>query len=241
MAITRHSRSRRGADHAQGGWPCSLARERRVIRRLAALMLAMVCGHLLWIRPRLMTWGATDEEIRRHLPGDDQMRRAQIHGTRAVTIDAAPDDVWPWIAQIGYRRGGWYAFDFADNSRIPSAQRIVPELQHPEVGDVIGDEGYTVAQIDPPHLLLLALHHPRVEWVRKEGLWPRFGDSTWAFVLEPVDGRRRTRLITRLHYYLPFGIHLAYWPLFELVDYVLQPVMLKNIKGRAEGARSRAV
>jgi hypothetical protein len=208
------------------------------IRRAAVAGAALTTLHLIWLRPGLMTLGATDVEAQRHLPGDDKVPEAQIHGTRAVTIDAPPEDVWPWIAQIGYRRAGWYAFDFADNSGIPSSDRIIPDLQHPEVGEVIGDEGYTIARIEPPSLLLLELQHPHVEWVRKEGLWPRFGHSTWAFVLEPLDGGRRTRLLTRLHYYVPFGFHVVYWPLFELVDYVLQPVMLRNIKRRAEAATS---
>jgi hypothetical protein len=58
---------------------------------------------------------------------------------------------------------------------------------------------------------------------------------TWAFVLRPLDEGRRTRLITRMHYHLPFGIHLLYWPLFEVVDLVLQPRMLRAIRARAEG------
>ena len=208
---------------------------------LAGALVALTCAHLLWLRPRLLRWGATSEEARRRLPGDEEVPNAQIHGTRAVTIDAAPEDVWPWIVQIGYRRAGWYAFDFADNSGIPSAKRIIPELQHPEIGQVIGDEGYTVSRIEPPHLLLLALHHRRVEWVRKEGLWPRFGNSTWAFILEPIDAGRGTRLLARLHYYLPPGIHLVYWPLFEVVDYILEPMMLRYIKRRAEASgRGRA-
>lgn len=204
------------------------------IRRAVFLGALLTIAHIVLLRRRLMTLGATESEAHRRMPGDDLVPDAQIHGTRAVTIDTSPKDVWPWIAQIGYRRAGWYAFDFADNSGIPSEERIIPELQHPEVGQVIGDEGYTIARIEPPSLLLLELHHPRVEWVHKEGLWPRFGDSTWAFLLEPIDGGRRTRLLTRLHYRVPFGIHLVYWPLFELGDYVLQPLMLRNIKRRVE-------
>lgn len=199
----------------------------------------VVAVHILWLRPRLFRWGATREEAARPLPGDNEVPNAQVHGTRAVSIHAPPQEVWPWIAQVGYRRAGWYAFDFADNSGIPSAERIIPELQHPEVGQVVGEEGYTVVRVEPPHLLLLAFDHARVEWVRKEGIWPRFGHSSWAFVIEPLGDGRSSRLLTRLHYYVPLGLHVLYWPFFEVVDYVLQPVMLRGIKRRAEG-RQRA-
>jgi hypothetical protein len=195
---------------------------------------AALAGYLV-ARPYLFRLGATDEEVAAELPGDDLVPDAQIHGTRAITVDAPPAAVWPWLAQIGYRRAGWYAFDFADNSGIPSAREIRPELQHPEVGQVIGEEGYRIVEFEPPQHLLLEFDHPGVEWIRKEGLWPRFGHSTWAFVLRPQDEGRRTRLITRMHYHLPFGIHLLYWPLFEVVDLVLQPTMLRAIRARAEG------
>lgn len=190
--------------------------------------------YVVFLRPRLFRHGATPEEASRALPGDEEVLGAQVHGTRAITIDAPPASVWPWLAQIGYRRAGWYAFDFADNDNIPSATQIIPELQEPTVGQVVGEEGYEIIAIEPPSHLVLAFHHPRVEWIRKGGLWPRFGESSWAFVLDPTDGGRRTRLITRMHYRLPAGFHLLWWPLYELVDLVLQPAMLRAIQRRAE-------
>jgi hypothetical protein len=205
----------------------------RPLRFLFAASLALGT-HILLLRPRLFRWGASDEEVARLLPGDDEVPGAQIHGTRAVTIEAGPREVWPWIAQIGYLRAGWYAFDFADNDNIPSATRLIPELQHPTVGQTIGEEGYTIIDIDPPQRMVLAFHHRRVEWILKGGLWPRFGDSSWTFVLQPVDGGRGTRLIARLHYRVPLGLHVLWWPLFEVVDYILQPLMLRRIKQRVE-------
>ena len=86
--------------------------------------------------------------------------------------------------------------DLADNDGVPSAREIVPEFQHPEVGQVVGEEGFTVRAIKPKRLLLLSYHYSKTEWVRKQGLWPRFGHCSWAFVLRPLPGGR-TRLITR--------------------------------------------
>jgi hypothetical protein len=82
---------------------------------------AALAGYVI-ARPYLFRLGATDEEVAAELPGDGRVPDAQIHGTRAVTVDVPPEAVWPWLAQIGYRPAGRYAFDFADNSGIRHAQ-----------------------------------------------------------------------------------------------------------------------
>jgi hypothetical protein len=71
------------------------------------------------------------------MPGDDIVRRAQFHATRAINIAAPPERVWPWIAQLGYGRGGFYTYDLVDNAGQPSADRIINEYQDLEVGDLI--------------------------------------------------------------------------------------------------------
>ena len=74
------------------------------------------------------------------------------------------ETVWPWIAQIGYHgygRAGWYAFDLADNDGVPSARTIIPAAQHPRVGQLIGEEGFTIAAVEPNRLLLLSYHWPK--------------------------------------------------------------------------------
>jgi len=89
------------------------------------------------VRPWHMRWGATDAEVASAMPGDDIVRRAQFNATRAITIEAPPEHVWPWIAQLGYGRGGFYAYDLVDNAGERSADRIIAEYQHIEVGDLI--------------------------------------------------------------------------------------------------------
>ena len=172
------------------------------------------------------------------MPGDEEVPRAQIQGTRAITIDAPSDDVWPWLAQMGfhgYHRAGWYALDIADNDGVPSAWEIIPEFQHPEVGQVIGEEGLTIRAIDPPRLLLLSYHWPRMGWVHKRGLWPRFGHCSWAFLLERVDDGVKTRLITRTRYRVDrLDLSTPFWPFFLGADLLVQPTMLRGIKRRAE-------
>lgn len=189
--------------------------------------------------PRLLRLGATREEGRRSMPGDDEVPHAHVQGTRAITLDAPPAEVWPWIAQIGYHgfgRAGWYALDFADNDGVESAWRIIPEFQRPEVGQVIGEEGSTIRAIEPNRLLLVSYHWPKTEWVCKQGLWPKFGHCSWAFVLESAnDGKTRLIVRDRIRF-APFDLSVPFWPLFFVVDLVLQPMMLRGIKRRVEWA-----
>jgi hypothetical protein len=187
--------------------------------------------------PKLVRLGASDEEARRPLPGDDEVPEAHVQGTRAMSIDAPPERVWPWIAQIGYHgygRAGWYALDHADNDGVESLWKIVPEFQHPQVGQVVGEEGLTIRAIEPDRLLLLSYHWPKTQWIVKQGLWPKFGHCSWAFVLEPLEGGR-TRLISRDRVrYAPFDLSVAFWPFFFVADLIVQPTMLRGIKRRVE-------
>lgn len=192
--------------------------------------------YLRFIRPWHLRWGATDEEVQRPMPGDNQVPNPFVTGTRAVTIDAPPEQVWPWLVQMGYRRAGWYAFDRFDNDNIPSAEEIIPALQHLDIGQVIGEEGFAVQAIEPNRLLLLAFHYPKTEWVLKQGFWPKFGDCSWSILLDPIDGGQRTRLVLRMRYGCRLGLHVLYWPLFEPADFLSERKMLLSIKQRAEHA-----
>ena len=211
------------------------ARHRR--RRRWSLAAAGTAAAVAVVTPRLLRLGATTEEAHRALPGDQEVRGAQLQGTRAVTINAPPETVWPWIAQIGYHgygRAGWYAFDLADNDGVPSAWTIIPAAQHPRVGQLIGEEGFTIAAVEPGRLLLLSYHWPKTQWVLKQGVWPKFGHCSWAFVLEP-RGQAATRLIVRVRYRTgPLDLSVFYWPLFFLSDLIMQPAMLRGIRRRAE-------
>lgn len=190
---------------------------------------ALTIVYLEVVRPWTMRWGATDEEVARPLPGDSIVAKADYNATRAITIDAPPELVWPWLIQIGSGRAGWYAYDWIDNARVPSAEVIVPELQHLEPGDLVPmvsgtDVGVWVRDLEPERRLL---------W------WDRVGEYSWEWVLVPV-GDGGTRLITRLRATFPRSLSpkMLYAVVASTGDIVMIRKALRGIKTRAERLRS---
>jgi len=103
----------------------------------AALLGGLAAAYIGVIRPRQMRWGATDEEAARTLPYDDLVTNPTWSLTRAVTVEVTPEEIWPWLVQIGVTRAGWYSYDWLDNLGKPSAQRILPQFQQVAVGDLV--------------------------------------------------------------------------------------------------------
>jgi len=178
-------------------------------------------------RPWQLRWGATREEVARSMPGDEVVPRPTFNTTRAVTVRAKPKDIWPWIVQIGFGRGGWYSYDLLDNLGHHSAERIVPEFQHIEAGDLIPmgpgeDSGIWVKEFVPNRWMLW--------WNKKNDL------STWIWALDPMpDGS--TRLVTRVRSRSSWGhpISAFVWLLMlEVADFPMMRKCLLNIKRRAE-------
>lgn len=205
-------------------------------RWVLGIGLVSVWAYRRAIRPRLLRWGATDDELKASMPGDEEVRRPIIAATRAVSINAPPRAVWPWIVQIGYHRAGWYAYDLFDNDDIPSAESILPEYQKLEIGQVIGEEGNAVREILPEQHLLLGFHHPKVVWVFKQGIWPKFGTETLCLQLKPLQDGQRTRLIYRVRIGAPAVAVPILLGFFEQVDFLASRKMLIGIKRRAETA-----
>jgi hypothetical protein len=169
------------------------------------------------------------DEARRPLPGDDLLPGSKDQWTHAITIAAPPKDVWPWLVQLGCRRAGWYSYDGIDNGGIPSAERIVPELQHVEVGDLFAwtpdaYDGFIVKAVEHEHALVIG------------------GDAgslyrvSWAFVLEPID-ESHTRLLTRTRGECKRLVGKLRLLVFHPVHFAMQRKQLLNIKRRAENVR----
>jgi hypothetical protein len=193
------------------------------LRGNAAAALALGLAYFRFLRAPILTWGATDEEATAGLPGDELLEDADGIATRAITIRAPKDAVWPWIAQMGPSpRGGAYTYDWIENLlrlNMHSVDRILPEFQHPKVGDTIalGSNRMRLERIEPEHVL---------SWRSEDGNW------VWTFVLEERDGW--TRLISRNRYRLPtLAARLGMLPM-EPASLLMERKMLQGIKQRAE-------
>ena len=206
--------------------------------KLLATAAAAIGTYGRIVRPRLLRWGATDDEATALLHGDALIHDPDLRATRAITIDAGPEDVWPWLVQLGQEKGGFYSYERLENllgCDICNADRIVPEWQDVRVGDAVHlapDFALHVAIIDPPNALVLHGGVPIGDAA------PPF-DFVWAFVLRGrPDGT--TRLIVRESYaYTERWAPLVVEPV-ELVSFAMHRKMLRGIRDRAEPARSAA-
>jgi hypothetical protein len=101
---------------------------------------AAVVLYVRYVRPWQLTWGATAEEVSRSLPGDDLVARPTFNATRAITIAAPPERIWPWLVQTGLTRAGWYSYDLLDNLGRQSARAHHSRAAAPRCGRHRADE-----------------------------------------------------------------------------------------------------
>jgi hypothetical protein len=185
-----------------------------------AIALVVVAAYVTWIGPWQRRWNATDEEVARTMPGDGLLPEGSST-TRAITVGAPPERIWPWLVQLGYGRGGWYSYDWIDNDGQPSADRIVDELQHLAVGDrilMVPDLGPEVRAMEVDRYLLSG---------DAEG-------GVWCLALYPQDDGS-TRLVSRWTLDWPLTWASAFWILIsDPGAFVMERKMLRGIKERAE-------
>ncbi len=180
-------------------------------------------------RRAMLGWGAREAEAVAPLPGDEVVPDPQYLATNAVTIAAPSQAVWPWLVQMGaYTRAGWYSFDRLDNGGVPSARRIVPELQSLRVGDVMPTDrvgnGFVVESIEPDRSLVLVIREPD-------------GVTSSAFVLEP-EGPGRSRLLVRVRLRTRPTIRgLGYRAVMELGHVPMTLKLLHGVRERAQSFR----
>jgi hypothetical protein len=198
----------------------------------AATGAAAVLGpiaYLLFFRRWCLTWGARDDEVAAKLPGDELLADAGLVTTRAVTVNAPPEAIWPWLAQMGSGRGGAYTYDWIENFlglNMHSASEILPDYQDIRVGDELplgrGAPVMRVEVLDPPRDLTF-----------------RTTDNNWVWDFALLPDGESTRLISRNRIAtkaLAPAIRLPYLFFMEPGSLVMERKMLLGIKQRAERA-----
>lgn len=191
---------------------------------VVAAVLILPMSYFLAIRPWQLRWGATDAEVVRRLAGDDIVKNPHFKATRAVTIQAPPAEVWPWLLQIGSARGGWYSLDWLDNSGQPSTWEILPAFQ----------------KIENDYFVPFTPNQKNGMWVKEFSefayilWWDKKGKATWGWYLEEI-GDHHTRLITRLRTTYDFRFPwVIYYLIYDFGDIVMMRKCLLGIKARAE-------
>lgn len=214
----------------------------------------LIAIHLIFqpvLKRYYQCWGATADELKLALPGDERVPGSIVDQTLAITIKAATHDIWPWLAQIGQERGGLYSYELLENiagCKMHNADRIVPDWEL-KVGDLVrfGPKGYPVQKvvaIERGQWLLLVGADLKTEQVAEltDPLPAQFVNSTLGFYLiEQPDGT--TRLIYRSHLdYAPrsFANKLIWQVITDPLGFVMTRKMLLAIKRRVEAARDRA-
>jgi hypothetical protein len=203
---------------------------KRIFAGLGIMLLVLILGYLA-INPWLLRWGATEEEVSRSMPGDLD----HIGWTRAITIDAAPEQIWPWLLQWGQGRGGWYSYDWLENLfgfDIHTADQILPEYQNLAIGDPI----CMARDFCTSHVTVLEPNQ-WLSWQSED----ESGNPVWTFTfgLFPLDNSH-TRLIVRESFRSDFMPPAAVFVL-EIPDVVMEQKALNTVKNRAEGIKSAFV
>jgi proline iminopeptidase len=212
-------------------------------RTLAGLLGFAAGVYAFAVRPRLLRWGATDEELRAPFPGAELIPGGRRGMTMAVTIAAPPARVWPWLVQMGCDRAGWYSWDRLDNGGRPSAEEIHPEWQALKVGDRIactpdGSVWFEVVALEPERFLGLRAPLDLRTWRPFDTAGPRpawYADGLWAFQLTPWPGGRTRLVVSGYGASHPRALQaLAEWLFWEPAHWIMQTRQFANLKRRAE-------
>jgi hypothetical protein len=189
-----------------------------------SILVLIVLIYLKSVRPWQLRWGATDDEIKRAMPGDDIVSETSFNATRAVTIHAPVENIYPWIVQMGLNRAGWYSYDLLDNLARKSAEIIMLEYQNLKIGDLIpmspdGKYGIWVKDFRKNQWML---------W------WDKNGDTSWVWVIYS-EGDNLCRLVTRVRMkYRWLSFSAIFNLLIEFFDLPMMRKCMLGIKMRSE-------
>ena len=215
-------------------------------RKVAAIGVVAVAVYGVWVRPRLMRWGATDQEVADPYPGADLVPDGKRAATMAVTIEAPPEQAWPWLVQMGGDRGGWYSWDLLDNGGRPSADEVHPEWQDLALGDYVKYwtrsgpvDAWEVAALEPNRFLGLR----GLTDLRGRNLDPSqprpsaYIEGLWGFQLKELSGGRARLVIGGYQAFRPrwierFVVSWLYIPVVWIMQARMLVVLKRNIERR---------
>jgi hypothetical protein len=211
---------------------------------LAAVTAAAVVTYIYSVRPRIIRWGATDEEVARSLPGDSLVGEPKTSVTHAITIAAPPEKVFPYLRQIGRGRGGFYSYSFVENTLLGmdtrNAEAVEPQLQDMQAADrVPWMNDFVLETVMLQDNKVFVLHNDTR--ASKPGEAPKmrpgeYLNLSWGFYLDELPDNR-TRLIERMRADYPAGFrnNMLYKWILEPGSFVMERRMLLGIKERVEG------
>ncbi len=213
------------------------------MRRLMSVGLVGAALSVAWhevVTPWHRRWGATDEELQLSLLGDEHVGEPADQVTRAITVDAPPEAVWPWLLQLGADRGGFYSYESLENLfglGIHNSDVIVPEWQQRAVGDLVfadagGSGGWYVTEMVPGEVLVLKFADVKAERPLRRDEQLRW-EGLWTFVVRPAPGGR-SRLVVRERTGFDSRLTELVMAPVGFVSFVMTQKMLRGIKARAE-------
>lgn len=215
-----------------------------LVRRVVSAVVAAAAAYALVVRPKLVRWGATDDEIRSDFPGADVVENGVRAATMAVTIDAPPSEVWAWLIQMGYEHAGWYSWDRLDNGGRPSATELHPEWQQLTTGDFLKAwspagpvDAWQVAVLETHRFLGLRGLSDLSGRVLDPAL-PRpaaYMEGLWGFRLDELPGARTRLVVSGYQAARPrwFERIFNFW-IYPLIHWPMQTRQFANVKRNAE-------
>jgi hypothetical protein len=216
----------------------------RFLRRVVSVVTGAAAVYTLLVRPKLIRWGATEEEVLSDYPGADVVENGVRAATMAVTIDAPRSEVWPWLMQMGYDHAGWYSWDRLDNGGRPSATELHPEWQQRTTGDYLKAwspdgplDAWQVAVLEPHHFLgLRGLSDLRGRVL--DPTLPRpaaYTEGLWGFRLDELADDRTRLVVSGYQAARPrwFERIFNYW-IYPLIHWPMQTRQFANLKRNAE-------
>jgi len=191
-----------------------------------------LAAYAAFMRPHILRWGATDEEVHAPFPGAELVPGGVRSGTMAATIDAPPSKVWPWLIQMGYGRAGWYSWDYLDNLGRQSSRTLHPEWQDVEVGDYLS--GPNVSELERKAWEVAALETERFLGLRSR---IRGSESLWAFWLKELPGMKTRLIVSGFWRTDPAWLRPIFgFALLEWTHWIMQMKQFAEIKRRVERA-----